>query len=58
MKKTLLQSNGWLKDEVKREAALHRTAATSSAIEGIFKPFADALKVNALRKPANSTRLR
>jgi len=39
MAKSLLQQNIWLRDEVKRKAALQVSAASSSAVEGIYKPF-------------------
>lgn len=35
----LLSSNPYLRDPVARRKALLRTAATSSAVEGIRKPF-------------------
>mgnify|MGYP001404668386 FL=1 len=41
MKKTLLEQNAWLKDEKFCAAALHLSVASSSAVEGIFKPFSN-----------------
>lgn len=38
----LLQSNPYLRDPVARRAALRVSAASSSAVEGIRKPFADS----------------
>jgi hypothetical protein len=48
MKKSLRHTNAWLQEAVQREAALLRTAATSSAIEGIVKPFATTKKSKAV----------
>ncbi len=49
MKKTLLEQNTWLKDEKFRAAALHLSAASSSAVEGIYKPFSnDELPLNSV----------
>ena len=49
MKKTLLEQNAWLKDEKFRAAALHLSAASSSAVEGIYKPFSnDELPLNSV----------
>ena len=42
MAATLLQQNPYLRDPVKRRAALRISAASSSAVEGIRKPFADS----------------
>ena len=39
MAANLLSSNPYLRDPVARQAALLRTAASSSAVEGIRKPF-------------------
>lgn len=41
MKGSLLDSNPWLREPKQRAALLHNSAASSSAIEGIFKPFRD-----------------
>jgi hypothetical protein len=46
---TLLNSNPYLRDPVRRAAALRVSAASSSAVEGIRKPFA---KGGALMSPA------
>jgi len=40
MKESLLKSNPSLREDPRRDAALHRSAASSSAVEGIVKPFA------------------
>nr|VFJ92358.1 MAG: hypothetical protein BECKH772A_GA0070896_100428 [Candidatus Kentron sp. H]VFJ93329.1 MAG: hypothetical protein BECKH772B_GA0070898_100428 [Candidatus Kentron sp. H]VFK00119.1 MAG: hypothetical protein BECKH772C_GA0070978_100408 [Candidatus Kentron sp. H] len=40
MAKPLLQENPWVRDPKKRKRALRRSAASSSAVEGIHKPFA------------------
>ena len=40
MAATLLQQNPYLRDPAKRRAALRVSAASSSAVEGIRKPFA------------------
>lgn len=39
MKHSLLQSNPWLREPARRAALLRVSAASSSAVEGIFKPF-------------------
>lgn len=39
MKGSLLESNPWLRDPEQRAVLLRRSAASSSAVEGIFKPF-------------------
>jgi hypothetical protein len=55
MATSLLQQNPWLRDPIKREAALRVSAASSSAIEGIRKPFAVSAKPTIKsRKPAKS----
>ncbi len=46
MAATLLQQNPYLRDPTKRRAALRVSAASSSAVEGIRKPFADAKSLN------------
>lgn len=54
---SLLLENPWLRDEVKRKSALHRSAASSSAVEGIVKPFtqpAKHIRPAAPRKSATS----
>jgi hypothetical protein len=51
MAATLLQQNPYLRDPTKRRAALRVSAASSSAVEGIRKPFADS---NPLTAPAPS----
>jgi len=48
---TLLQQNPYLRDPVKRRAALRVSAASSSAVEGIRKPFADSTPLN-VRAPS------
>lgn len=49
MAATLLQQNPYLRDPAKRRAALRVSAASSSAVEGIRKPFADG---KSLTEPA------
>lgn len=39
MKDSLLNSNPWLRDPARRAAMLRVSAASSSAVEGIVKPF-------------------
>jgi hypothetical protein len=39
MKGSLLDSNPWLREPRRRAALLRVSAASSSAIEGIFQPF-------------------
>ena len=39
MKDSLLNSNPWLREPSRREALLRASAASSSAVEGIVKPF-------------------
>lgn len=41
---SLLLENVWLRDEAKRKSALRRSAASSSAVEGIVKPFTQPAK--------------
>lgn len=40
MAKTLLQQNPWLRNDKQRKIAFHNSAASSSAVEGIRRPFA------------------
>ena len=40
MAKTLLQQNPWLRNDQQRTAAFRISAASSSAVEGIRRPFA------------------
>lgn len=57
MAATLLQQNPYLRDPVARRAALRVSAASSSAVEGIRKPFADSKQITAptpARKRAKS----
>jgi hypothetical protein len=52
---TLLKQNPWLRDPKARAEALRVAAASSSAVEGIRKPFANKkLKGGASRKGAKS----
>ena len=52
---TLLKQNPWLRDPKSRAEALRIAAASSSAVEGIRKPFANKkLKGCAPRKAAKS----
>jgi len=55
---TLVQQNPWLRDPISREKALRVAAASSSAVEGIRKPYGDGAKINGSlrksRKPAGS----
>ena len=44
MAATLLEQNPWLRDPKQREALLRASAASSSAVEGIHKPFAKTVK--------------
>ena len=39
MKVPLIESNPWLREPRRRAALLRVSAASSSAVEGIFKPF-------------------
>lgn len=41
MSNSLLKQNRWLRDGKIRQSALRLSAASSSAVEGIRKPFAD-----------------
>ena len=53
MAKSLLKQNPWLLDEQQRNAAFRISAASSSAVEGIRKPFAvTAAKVKRARRKA------
>lgn len=56
MASSLLQQNRWLRDSKTRAKALRISAASSSAVEGIRKPFAEdkATTVTAARKHAKS----
>lgn len=56
MAKSLLQQNIWLRGDAQRVAAMRISAASSSAVEGIRKPFAAAAKPvkPARRKAAKS----
>lgn len=47
MAASLLQQNPYLRDPVARRAALRISAASSSAVEGIRKPFADSKPLTA-----------
>lgn len=47
MADTLLQQNPYLRDPAKRRAALRISAVSSSAVEGIRKPFADSTPLTA-----------
>lgn len=60
MKVTLLQSNAWLRGNPQHAAALYRSAASSSAVEGIVRPFAkaDRAVLSVPRKDAKSARSR
>ncbi|VFM96189.1 MAG: hypothetical protein BECKG1743D_GA0114223_101622 [Candidatus Kentron sp. G] len=51
MAKSLLQENPWVRDPNKRKRALRLSAASSSAVEGIHKPFATK-PVNPRQKPS------
>lgn len=54
MAESLLKQNVWLRDATQRADALRLAAASSSAVEGIIKPFTRAATVikTASRKPA------
>lgn len=57
MKVSLLESNPWLRVPGRRAALLRVSAASSSAIEGIVKPFgdkADGTVTRSTRKRAKS----
>lgn len=41
MKGSLLESNFWLREPHRRAALLRVSAASSSAVEGIFRPFSE-----------------
>jgi hypothetical protein len=60
MKNSLLRTNTWLQNAAGRGAALRRTAATSSAIEGIVKPFSTKTqsKISAAHSRVKSARAR
>lgn len=60
MAATLLQQNPYLRDPKKRAESIRVSAATSSAVEAIRKPFASPKKPAQapLRKPAKSGPLR
>lgn len=45
MAKSLMEQNVWLRDAKKRAAAVRISVASSSAVEGIRKPFAQASRV-------------
>lgn len=49
MKSSLMKSNAWLRDPVQREKSMLRSAASSSAIEGIVKPFDESKNAPADR---------
>jgi hypothetical protein len=57
MSESLLKSNPYLRDPAQRAAGLLRSAASSSAVEGIRKPFANGNQLTPAarsRKPAKS----
>ncbi|MDP2823539.1 MAG: hypothetical protein Q8O52_12800 [Sulfuritalea sp.] len=58
MAATLLQQNPWLRDPKMRAESIRVSAASSSAVEGIRKPFAASKKPVATvpRKVAKSDR--
>lgn len=49
-KKSLIETNPYLKDPVKRETMLNRFVISSSAIEGVHAPVLKALGVSKKRK--------
>ena len=51
MKDSLLECNMWLRDPKRREAAMRLSAASSSAIEGIFKPFRN-MDAETVKRPS------
>ncbi len=53
MKGSLLECNVWLRDPKRREAAMRLSAASSSAIEGIFKPFR-SMDAETIKRPCSS----
>jgi hypothetical protein len=54
----LRQENAWLRDPVSREKALRIAAASSSAVEGIRKPYSATTKAATSRKLQKSAGLR
>ena len=55
MKDSLLNSNPWLREPGRRAALLRVSAASSSAIEGIVKPF-QAKPLATIKRPARAPR--
>jgi len=53
MRTSLLMSNPYLKDPETRRAALRVSAASSSAVEGIHKPFATVPTTTAVKPAAH-----
>jgi hypothetical protein len=51
MKDSLLECNVWLRDPKQREAAMRLSAASSSAIEGIFQPFRN-MDTETVKRPS------
>jgi len=56
MATSLLHSNIYVRDPAKREAALRVSAASSSAVEGIRKPFAASALYATHAKPVSRKR--
>lgn len=56
---TLIQQNPWLRDPIFRERALQVAAASSSAVEGIRKPYSKGSEISGdQRKPRKPAGLR
>jgi hypothetical protein len=51
MSGSLLECNVWLRDPRRREAAMRLSAASSSAIEGIFRPFRN-MDADTVKRPS------
>ena len=52
MKNTLATTNPYLRDRAKRGAALRVSAESSSAVEGIRKPFSSIKPARTVTRPA------
>ena len=57
-KKSLRESNPWLRDPATCERGMFLSAASSSAVEGIRKPFADKSIMQGRRKSSVSAQSR
>lgn len=54
MATSLLRQNPWLRDAERRAEAMRVSAASSSAVEGIRKPFEDKTPIKSPRKAVKS----